>query len=146
VRRGALARGGPGGQVVGMGGLEDIELLLRVDSAGASHELLDWAREARIGFSVGYDLTETVRAAIVEISDQDWVSALDQDGAERPNGQLVEITDSLDLTRWPTGSRVGRVRSAAAHKQYRDNPVLVTIKVLEAAGRLVSELAGGDGA
>ncbi|MBA3809325.1 MAG: transposase, partial [Solirubrobacterales bacterium] len=26
--------------------IEDIELLLRVDSAGASHELLDWAREA----------------------------------------------------------------------------------------------------
>jgi hypothetical protein len=94
--------------------IEDIELLLRVDSAGASHELLDWAREARIGFSVGYDLTETVRAAIVEIPDEDWVSALDQDGAERPNGQVAEITDSLDLTSWPTGSRV-LVRRERAH-------------------------------
>jgi hypothetical protein len=44
--------------------IEDIELLLRVDSAGASHELLGWCREGRIRFSVGYDLTETVRAAI----------------------------------------------------------------------------------
>jgi Transposase DDE domain group 1 len=94
--------------------IEDIELLLRVDSAGASHELLDWAREARIAFSVGYDLTETVRAAIVEIPDEDWVSALDQDGAERPNGQVAEITDSLDLTSWPTGSRV-LVRRERAH-------------------------------
>ena len=38
-----------------------VEILLRADSAGASHELLDWCREARIGFSVGYELNEEVR-------------------------------------------------------------------------------------
>lgn len=32
---------------------------------------------------------------------------------------------------------VGRVREAASHKQYRDDPVLVTMKVLEAAGMLI---------
>ena len=73
--------------------IENIKLLLRVDSAGASHELLDWAREGRIEFSVGYDLTETVRAAILQIPDSDWVSALDQDGSPRPNGQVAEITE-----------------------------------------------------
>ncbi len=31
---------------------------------------------------------------------------------------------------------VARVRQAAAHNQYRDNPVLVTMKVLQAAGLL----------
>jgi len=35
--------------------IEAIELLLRSDSAGASHELLDWCHDARIRFSVGYD-------------------------------------------------------------------------------------------
>ena len=35
---------------------------------------------------------------------------------------------------------VGKVRAAAAHKQYRDNPVLVTMKVLEAAGLLNRDL------
>lgn len=30
-----------------------IEVLLRVNSAGASDEQLDWAREGRIGFHVG---------------------------------------------------------------------------------------------
>jgi hypothetical protein len=35
---------------------------------------------------------------------------------------------------------VGRVREAASHKQYRDNPVLVTMKVLEAAGMLIHTL------
>ena len=94
--------------------IEHIELLLRVDSAGASHELLDWCREARIGFSVGYDLTETVRAAILQIPDHAWVCAQDQDGSERPNGQVCEITDQLELASWPVGSRV-LVRRERAH-------------------------------
>jgi len=94
--------------------IEAIEIYLRIDSAGASHDLLDWACEARVGFSVGYDLTETVRAAILEIDDEGWVSALDQDGAERSNGQVAEVTDDLDLSGWPARSRV-IVRRERAH-------------------------------
>jgi hypothetical protein len=86
--------------------IEGIELLLRVDSAGATHELLGWCREARTGFSVGYDLTESVRDAILDLPDGAWVAALDQDGSERPNGQVAEITQELDLTAWPDRSRV----------------------------------------
>lgn len=40
---------------------------------------------------------------------------------------------------------VGAVREEAAAKQYRDNPVLVTMKVLEAAGRLRPEPADAEG-
>ena len=94
--------------------IERIELVLRADSAGASHELLDWCREARIGFSVGYDLTETVRGAILEIPAGAWVPAQDQDGGDRTNGQVCEITDQLDLSTWPLGSRV-LVRRERAH-------------------------------
>jgi hypothetical protein len=86
--------------------IENIKLLLRVDSAGQSHDLLDWAREGRIEFSVGYELSEGVRAAILQIPDSAWVSALDQDGSPRPNGQVCEITSHLDLSGWPAGSRV----------------------------------------
>jgi Transposase DDE domain group 1 len=94
--------------------IQDIELLLRIDSAGACHELLDWCREGHIRFSVGYDLTETIRAAIVQIPDDAWAAALDQDGTRRPNGQVTEITEALELTGWPTGSRV-LVRRERAH-------------------------------
>lgn len=94
--------------------IQTIGLLLRVDSAGASHELLDWCREGRISFSVGYDLTETVRTAILEIPDSDWIPALEQDGSPRPNGQVAEITGHLDLEGWPAGSRV-IVRRERAH-------------------------------
>lgn len=94
--------------------IENIKLLLRVDTAGASHELLDWAREGRIEFSVGYELNETVRSSILEIADGDWVPALDQDGSPRPNGHVAEITARLDLSTWPAGSRV-IVRRERAH-------------------------------
>jgi hypothetical protein len=96
------------------GHIQTIEILLRVDSAGACHELLDWCRDARIGYSVGFDLTEPVRAAIAQIPDEARVCSLDQNGAQRPNGQVAEITQALDLTGWPAGSRV-LVRRERAH-------------------------------
>ena len=57
-------------------------------------------------FSFGYELTETVRAAILKTPDRAWIPALDQDGTERANGQVLELTDRLDLSSWPKGSRV----------------------------------------
>ena len=94
--------------------VESIALLLRVDSAGASHELLDWCREASIQFSVGYDLTENVRGAILNVSGAAWIAAVDQDGHPRSNGEVTEITSHLDLKSWPEGARV-LVRRERAH-------------------------------
>ncbi|MGH2805595.1 MAG: IS1380 family transposase, partial [Thermoleophilaceae bacterium] len=86
--------------------IAEIEVLLRVDSAGATHELLDWAHDANIRFSVGFDLTEAVREAIRALPEDAWSAALCQDGSERPNGEVAEITHLLDLEGWPCGSRV----------------------------------------
>jgi len=84
----------------------EAEIVLRCDSAGATHDLLDWAREGGIRFSVGFDLTEPVREAIARIPDRRWVSALNQDGTERDNGEVCEVTDLIDLSGWPEGSRL----------------------------------------
>ena len=86
--------------------VEQITILLRADSAGATHELADWCREARIEISVGYDLTEPVRAAILETLDDAWVPALAQDNTERENGEVAEITDRVDLSAWPERMRL----------------------------------------
>jgi hypothetical protein len=85
---------------------EEAEVVLRFDSAGATHGLLDWAREGRIRFSVGFDLTAPVREAIARIPDRRWVSALAQDGSPRGNGEVAEATDLIDLSGWPEGSRL----------------------------------------
>jgi hypothetical protein len=79
---------------------------VRCDSAGATHELLDGCRDARIAFSVGFDLTEPVRRAILALPKQAWKAALDADGQPRDNGHVAELTHLLDLSRWPAGSRV----------------------------------------
>ena len=94
--------------------IETIEILVRTDSAGATHDLLDFCREYRLRYSVGYELTDAVRAAILKISEDAWVAALAMDGSERENGQIAEITKDLDLSSWPTASRV-IVRRERAH-------------------------------
>jgi hypothetical protein len=86
--------------------VETETILMRTDSAGLTHELLDFCRDGRIRFSVGFDLTEPVRAAILALPETAWTAALNADGEPRENGQVAELTDRLDLCGWPEGARV----------------------------------------
>jgi len=86
--------------------VESLEILVRADTAGATHDLVDYCREGNMRFSIGYELTEKVRAAILEIPEDAWVPALDQDGNERTNGEVCEITDKVDLSAWPERCRL----------------------------------------
>jgi hypothetical protein len=113
--------------------IETLEILVRADSAGATHGLVDYCREGNMRFSVGYELTEPVRAAILEIPADAWVPALDQDGSERENGEVCEITDSVDLSAWPERSRLivrrerphpGAQLSFTDHDGYRFQAIL----------------------
>ncbi len=115
------------------GHLERIEILVRADSAGATHELADYCREHNMRFSFGYELTEAVRQAILEIPADAWVAALDQDDTERHNGEVAEITDRVDLSSWPKGSRLivrrerphpGAQLSFTDHDGYRFQAIL----------------------
>jgi hypothetical protein len=94
--------------------IETVEIVVRADSAGATHEVLDFCREHRLRYTVGYELTDQVREAILQISQDAWIAAIATDGSERENGQIAEITKDLDLSAWPTGSRV-IVRRERAH-------------------------------
>ena len=113
--------------------VEQIEILVRADSAGATHGLIDYCREANLRFSVGYELTDPVREAILQIPADAWVPALDQDGSERENGEIAEITDSVELSTWPHGSRLvarrerphpGAQLSFTDHDGYRFQAIL----------------------
>ena len=94
--------------------IETIEIVVRTDSAGATHAVMDFCREHRLRYTAGFELTDQVRAAILKIPETAWVAALASDGSERANGQIAEITNLLDLTTWPTRSRV-IVRRERAH-------------------------------
>ncbi|MGH8906414.1 MAG: hypothetical protein ACRD0K_07850 [Egibacteraceae bacterium] len=54
---------------------EGVELVVRTDGAGASRELLDYLRQAEVGFSVGFESGERVRKAIRALPDDAWVQA-----------------------------------------------------------------------
>jgi hypothetical protein len=84
--------------------VETEQIVLRADSAGATHELLDFCREGRIRFSVGFDLCEPVRRAILALPEAAWTAAQDADGEPRENGQVAELTEHLELSNWPAGA------------------------------------------
>ena len=86
--------------------VESIEILVRADSAGATHETADHSFEGNLRFSFRYELTEQIRTAILQIPESAWIPALDQDGSARENGEVVEITDRVELSSWPEGSRL----------------------------------------
>ncbi len=113
--------------------IESLEIMVRADRAGATHELADHCRDGRMRFSFGYDLTDTVRQAILVTPEDAWVPALDQDGTERENGEVVEITKHVDLRSWPDGSRLivrrerphpGAQLSFTDHDGYRFQAIL----------------------
>ena len=55
---------------------------------------------------MGFDLTASVRAAILELPETAWRPALRQDGELREGAWVAEITDALDLSGRPAGCRV----------------------------------------
>ena len=82
------------------------EILVRTDIGGQTHQFTSDCREAGIRFSVGYELTATVRAAILEVPEAEWIQAIDAGGADRSGAWVAELTDRLDLSAWPEGSRL----------------------------------------
>ena len=95
-------------------------LLIRVDGAGFSHELVDWftaldtakthgRRGRSVEYSVGFAVTEPVREALKLVPKRAWTPAMDADGDVREHADIVEITGLLptQLTEaWPAGMRV----------------------------------------
>src|SRR3954453_6314783 len=61
----------------------DGPILVRSDSAGASHAFADACRETRVAFSFGYALTEAVRAVILTLPETAWQPAVNGDGELR---------------------------------------------------------------
>ena len=81
-------------------------ILVRADSAGATHLVLNHLRELGIRFSVGFDLDSRVRTAILDLPETAWSPAIDADGGDRDGAQVAELA-TLDLAAggWPTGTR-----------------------------------------
>jgi len=81
-------------------------LLVRADAAGATHGFAAFCREQEVALSFGFAIDKDVRKAIGSLEESDWVEAIEEDGSVRDGAWVAEITDGLDLSAWPEGSRV----------------------------------------
>jgi DDE family transposase len=84
----------------------DHEIVARADSAGCSHEFLDACRARGVRFCVGHPLTEKMAVAVLNVAERDWLPAITADGSDvREGAEVAEITDLIDLSGWPAGTR-----------------------------------------
>jgi len=83
-------------------------VLIRADSGGGTQDFLAWLAKPgrRLGYSVGFTITEDVQEAILSLPDRIWEPAYDADGQARPGAWVAELTGLLDLANWPAGMRV----------------------------------------
>lgn len=85
---------------------QGVEVIVRADSAALTHGFVDACRASSVRFSIGFDLTEAVRAACLAVPARRWRRAVTADGSdEREGAEVAEISDLLDLSRWPVGTR-----------------------------------------
>jgi Transposase DDE domain group 1 len=84
---------------------EETPILVRTDAAGATHEFLEAVVAMGCAFSVGYELSESVRQAILALPESAWRRAVRQDGEEREGAWVAEL-DGVSLTGWPEGARL----------------------------------------
>jgi Transposase DDE domain group 1 len=96
-------------------------ILVRCDSAGATHAFVDELVARNLLFSIGFDCDQRVRDAILALPEQAFMPALDPDGRPRPGAWVVELV-ALDLAGagWPEGTRAicrrERPHPGARHK------------------------------
>jgi hypothetical protein len=83
-----------------------VAILARADSAGATHAFAAALRQRRIRFSLGYYVDERVGEAAVALPKRRWRRALDADGSPRKGAWVAELTDRIDLSGWPEGTRL----------------------------------------
>jgi hypothetical protein len=84
-------------------------VLVRIDGAGGTHELLAWLTRRRLAYSVGFSLPGdlvSIQRKLAGIPSEVWTPAYDADGQVRPGAWVAELTDLFDLSGWPPGMRL----------------------------------------
>jgi hypothetical protein len=82
------------------------QVLIRADSGGGTHAFVDWVTRRRLKYSIGFNLTDDICAAILAVPDDIWQPAYDADRQVRDGAWVAELTGMLELRDWPKGMRV----------------------------------------
>ena len=87
-------------------GLVRHHILVRADSAGATHNLVSGLTDANIEYSIGHPVDSGVREALLSFQEEDWRDALELDGTDRDGAWVAELTDLMDLSAWGEDARL----------------------------------------
>jgi hypothetical protein len=87
-------------------GLVRHHILVRADSAGASHGFVRGLTEANIEYSIGHAIDANVREALLLFQEEDWDAAVEEDGSVRDGAWVAELTGLMDLSSWGEGTRL----------------------------------------
>jgi hypothetical protein len=90
------------------GGKVGRKVLIRIDGAGATHDVLDYIVARGMSYSIGFTLPDTTPELLKLIPDRIWTPAYDSNGKIREGAWVAELTDllNLDKNHWPAGMRV----------------------------------------
>ena len=81
-------------------------IVVRADSAGASHGFVRGLVEANIEYSIGHQVNGIVRDALLLFQEEDWEQAVETDGSVREGAWVAELTPLMDLSSWGEGTRL----------------------------------------
>jgi hypothetical protein len=81
-------------------------ILVRADSAGASHRFVKSLSDANFDYSIGFPISGSVRDALLLAQEEDWVRARELDGGIRDGAEVIELTEIIELKGWPADMRV----------------------------------------
>jgi hypothetical protein len=87
-------------------GLVRHDIVVRADSAGATHGFVRGLTEANIEYSIGHPVDAGVREALLLFQEEDWAEAIESDGTVRDGAQVAELTDLMDLSTWGEDARL----------------------------------------
>ncbi|HYP95262.1 MAG TPA: IS1380 family transposase [Mycobacterium sp.] len=83
------------------------KVVVRSDSAGATHTFAKACRDHQAGFSFGHPVDARVRDAVDTLNrGEAWYPAIESGGEIRDGAWVAEATDLLDLSAWPAGTRL----------------------------------------
>lgn len=88
------------------GGRIGRKVLIRADAGGGTHEFVEWLHARKLGYSLGFGLSDDAVARLAQIPDAVWTPAYDDERTPRDGAWVVEATGVLDLSGWPPGMRV----------------------------------------
>ena len=83
------------------------QVICRTDAGGTTHELAAACRARGVRFIGGVRMRAPRAEVVLTLPRSRWQPTMSADGAQpRETGEVAEISDLVDLSEWPAGTRM----------------------------------------